>query len=93
MKHKLAKSQYAKKHTYTLDVLVAGKKGGRIRAALMEDDVRIAVVTRDRVDGGFVPQFVATFLSERSEVRFLTFCNALSASETVELLYDAAIGN
>lgn len=69
------------------DVFTSPK--GRVVADLEENGVVIAKVYRTSPRFGYRP-FETKFLSEASRGRFESFCDALSCSETVEILYSNA---
>ena len=73
-------------NTYELSDARASPRGA-VRADLTENGVVIATVVRAARTRGFVFPFEAKFRSEASKYRFSDYCDSLSFSEVVEILY------
>lgn len=76
-------------NTYELQDAKTSPKGG-VTAELIENGIIIAKVTRPAKSEGWVFPFQAKFLSERSKYRFSDYCDSLSFSEVIEILYTNA---
>lgn len=77
-------------HVYSLaNVKGSKRKGGKLSFDVLEDGIAIARATRGAGTKQYMDSLKFKFYTERSEVRFLTFCDSLSAAETCEAMLGA----
>jgi hypothetical protein len=72
--------------TYKLQVKKVNKKTYEAKGFILEDGIQIARFKRGPITDGFIQEMKFEFFTERSETRWLGFCDSLSSTETVDAM-------